>query len=108
MSPARTSAGPRLSRRSVTASSDVHRSTRSLRFRMMSVTSSFTPLMTSNSCSASSKRTCVTEARFERRDGEALQVALGLAGLDLGTLDNQHEKPSASGGGGLLGVELDD
>src|SRR3954469_18152463 len=62
MFPARTSAGPRLSRRSVTGSSDVHRSTRSLRFRMTSVTSALTPLITSNSWSASSNRTCVTDA----------------------------------------------
>ena len=78
---------------------------------MMSVTSSFTPLITSNSCSASSKRTWVTdapgidessvrrrllpervaEAGLERRDREALQVAFGFAGFDLGTLDDQHE-----------------
>src|SRR5689334_9759755 len=62
MSEPRTSPGPRLSSRSVTASSDLHRSTRSFRLRMTSVTSSLTPLMTSNSCNASSKRTCVTAA----------------------------------------------
>ena len=43
----------------------------------------------------------VAEAGLERRDREALQVAFGLAGLDLGTLDDQHEKPS------VLGVWLD-
>ena len=32
----------------------------------------------------------VAEARLERRDGELLEVALGLAGLDLGTLDDEH------------------
>src|SRR3954471_177095 len=62
MSPARTSAGPRLSSRNVTGSSELQRSTRSFRFKMTSVTSSLTPLMTSNSCSASSNRTCVTAA----------------------------------------------
>ena len=32
----------------------------------------------------------VAEAGLERRDGELLRVALGLAGLDLGTLDDEH------------------
>src|SRR5690349_19208497 len=62
MSAAVTSPGPRASRRSVTGSSAEHVSTRSLMLRIRSVTSSFTPLMTSNSCKASSKRTCVTAA----------------------------------------------
>ena len=34
---------------------------------------------------------CVAEARLERRDREALQVAFDFAGLDLRTLDDQHE-----------------
>ena len=78
---------------------------------MTSVTSSFTPLMTSNSCSASSNRTCVTaapgiddssvrrrllptrvpEAGLERGDGEALEIAFGFAGFDLGSLNDEHE-----------------
>ena len=33
----------------------------------------------------------VAEARLERCDRETLQVAFGLAGFDLGTLDDQHE-----------------
>ena len=41
---------------------DVEVSTMSLRFRMMSVTSSAMPAMVSNSCSASSKRTAVMAA----------------------------------------------
>ena len=77
---------------------------------MRSVTSSLTPGIVSNSWSASSKRTWVTaapgidessvrrrllpervaEARLERRDHERLRVAVGLAGLDLGALDDQH------------------
>ena len=77
---------------------------------MRSVTSSFTPGMTSNSWSASSKRTCVTAApgiddsSVRRRllpsvwpkpgsSGAIVNcwsVALGLAGLDLGTLDDEH------------------
>ena len=32
----------------------------------------------------------VAEAGLERADGELLEVALGLAGLDLGTLDDEH------------------
>ena len=84
---------------------------------MTSVTSSFTPLMTSNSCSASSKRTCVTAApgiddsNVRRRllpsvcpkpgssgeIDEALGVALGFDGFDLGTLNDEH-------GGGLAGA----
>ena len=78
---------------------------------MMSVTSSLTPGMVSNSWRASSKRTWVTaapgiddsrvrrrrvaervaEAGLERADGEPLAVALGLAeGLDGGALDDEH------------------
>ena len=78
---------------------------------MMSVTSSVTPWMVSNSCSASSKRTWViggagdrrqqgaaqrvaervAEAGLERADGEPLAVALLLADrLDRRTLDDQH------------------
>ena len=62
MSRAVMSAGPRTSRRSVTGSSLWLTSTMSLRLRMMSVTSSTTPGMVSNSCSASSNRTCVMAA----------------------------------------------
>ena len=81
---------------------------------MRSVTSSFTPGIMSNSWSASSKRTWVTAApgiddsSVRRRllpsvwpkpgssgeIDEPLRVAFGLAGLDLGTLDDEH--------GGLL------
>ena len=62
MSPAVTFAGPRTSRRTTTGSSDVDCSTMSLRFKMMSVTSSVTPAIVSNSWSASSKRTVVMAA----------------------------------------------
>ena len=62
MSPAVTSAGPRMSRRITTGSSDVEVSTMSFRLRMMSVTSSATPAMVSNSWRASSKRTWVMAA----------------------------------------------
>ncbi|CAB4726642.1 unannotated protein [freshwater metagenome] len=55
-------AGPRTSSRSRTGSSEVDVSTMSLRFRMMSVASSVTPPMVSNSCRASSKRTVVMAA----------------------------------------------
>jgi hypothetical protein len=91
--------GPRTSMRRVTGSSETEVSTRSLRFKMMSVTSSVTPLMVSNSCRASSKRTCrdggagdrreqraaqrvaerVAEAGLERADGEPLTVVLLFA-----------------------------
>ena len=62
----------------------------------------------------------VAEAGLERRDRELLEVALGLAGLDLGTLDDEHgciasdlviwpvRSATADGGRELLGVELDD
>ena len=104
-------AGPRLSQRRVTGSSACTRRTRSFRFKMMSVTSSFTPGSVVNSCRASSKRTWVTaapgiddskraaqrvaervaEARLERADGEPLAVPLFLAeGLDGGALDDEH------------------
>src|ERR1700728_2078504 len=56
------SPGPRLSKRSVTGSSDSTLTRRSLKFKMMSVTSSFTPVSVVNSCRASSKRTWVTAA----------------------------------------------
>jgi hypothetical protein len=62
MSPAVTSPGPRLSQRSVTASSAWTRNTTSFRFKMMSVTSSFTPGSVVNSWRASSNRTWVTAA----------------------------------------------
>ncbi len=97
---------------------------------MTSVTSSFTPLMTSNSCSASSNRTCVTAApgiddsSVRRRllpsvcpkpgsSGEIvkrLEVAFGFAGFDLGSLNDEHEAAlgKSRSGSGLLGVELDD
>ena len=61
-SPAVASPGPRLSRRIVTGSSEWTRRTTSFRFKMMSVTSSFTPGSVVNSCSASSKRIWVTAA----------------------------------------------
>src|SRR5580658_5945114 len=56
------SPGPRLSKRNVTGSSDSTLTRRSLKFKMMSVTSSFTPVNVVNSCRASSKRTWVTAA----------------------------------------------
>src|SRR5215207_342487 len=62
MSAAVTSAGPRTSSRRVTGSSLCDTSTMSFRLRMTSVTSSTTPGMVSNSCRASSKRTCVMAA----------------------------------------------
>ena len=62
MSWAVTSAGPLASRRRETGSSLWQTTTRSLRLRMMSVTSSTTPPMVSNSWRASSKRTWVTAA----------------------------------------------
>ena len=46
----------------MTASSASEVSTMSLKLRMMSVMSSATPLMVSNSCNASSKRTSVIAA----------------------------------------------
>lgn len=61
-SPAVTSLGPRTSSLTVTGSSLHERHTMSLRFKMMSITSSFTPGIVVNSCSASSKRTCVMAA----------------------------------------------
>ena len=101
----------------------------------MSVTSSLTPVMVSNSCSASSKRTWVTAApgiddssvRRRRlpsvwpkpgssgRDGEPLAVALGLAeprpsGRWMMSMGAAFASGSGACGrsGGLLGVELDD
>ncbi len=62
MSPAVTFAGPRASIRTTTGSSDVDCKTTSFRFKMMSVTSSVTPAIVSNSWSASSKRTVVIAA----------------------------------------------
>src|SRR5918995_5956409 len=62
MSPAVTAAGPRTSRRRLTASSATDVRTMSLTLRMMSVTSSATPLMVSNSWRASSNRTVVIAA----------------------------------------------
>jgi hypothetical protein len=78
--------------------------------RMMSVTSSATPLMVSNSWRASSKRTVViaapgieesrvrrgvaervAEAGLERTDRELLLVVRGLAeGFDGGALHDEH------------------
>ena len=83
----------------MTASSAIDVSTMSLRFKMMSVTSSATPAIVSNSWSASSKRTVVmaapgidesrvrrselpmrvAEAGLERADGETLTVVRLLA-----------------------------
>src|SRR4051794_4854673 len=62
ISAAVTSAGPRTSRRMTTASSLKLVRTMSFRLRMMSVMSSVTPGMVSNSWSASSKRTAVMAA----------------------------------------------
>ena len=103
----------------------------SLMLRMMSVTSSVTPAIVSNSCSASSKRTAVmaapgmrrqqdaaqrvadrvAEAGLERADGEALTVVLLVAdGFDGGALDDEHvwSLRAFVGGSGLLRVQLDD
>ena len=110
-SPAVTSPGPRLSQRNVTGSSLCTRKTMSFRFKMMSVTSSFTPGRVVNSCRASSKRTWVTaapgmadskrapdrvpervaESGLERADGKALPVLLFFSdGLDGRSLDDEH------------------
>ncbi len=62
MSPAVTSPGPCLRRYMVTGSSSSEDTTRPLRFRMMSVTSSFTPGTVVNSCSTPSMRMLVTAA----------------------------------------------
>ena len=68
------SPGPRLSKRRVTGSSASTFTSRSFRFKMMSVTSSFTPGRVVNSWRASSKRTWVTaapgmeESRVRRRE----------------------------------------
>src|SRR4051812_19781311 len=128
-----TSAGPRTSRRSVTGSSAVQVSTRSLRLRMTSVTSSFTPEIVSNSCSASSKRTCVTaapgidESSVRRRllpsvwpkpgsSGEMLNRCVlpsgssaSISGRWMMSMELPHSDAScAPTAGDLLGVELDD
>ena len=118
------SAGPRTSRRRVTGSSECTRTSRSLRFRMMSVTSSLTPGSVVNSWSASSKRSWVTappgmdessvrrselpsvcaEARVERADGEALAVVLLLVDdFDGRPLDDQHGGYSCCGWGRAIG-----
>jgi hypothetical protein len=62
MSPAVTSPGPCLRRYIVTGSSSSEDTTRLLRFKMMSVTSSFTPGTVVNSCSTPSIRMLVTAA----------------------------------------------
>ncbi|SKW89648.1 Uncharacterised protein [Mycobacteroides abscessus subsp. abscessus] len=62
MSPAVTAPGPCLRRYMVTGSSSSEDTTRLLRFRMMSVTSSFTPGTVVNSCSTPSIRMLVTAA----------------------------------------------
>ena len=62
MSAARTSFGPEIDTRRVTVSSTSERSTRSLMFRMMSVTSSLHPGMLENSWLTPSMRTVVTAA----------------------------------------------
>ena len=126
-----TSAGPRTSIRIVTGSSDSLRRTRSFRFKMMSLTSSFTPGRYVNSCSASSKRTWVTaapgiddsrvrrsdaaegvpEAGIERADRETLMVLVRLADrLDGWALDDEHVVDGLLCGLArwLLGVQLDD
>ena len=82
-----TSAGPRTSRRTVTGASDSEVRTRSFRLRMMSVMSSVTPGMVSNSWMASSKRTSVTAApgiddsRVRRRELPSVCPKPGSSGL---------------------------
>src|SRR5262249_24077935 len=134
MSEAVTSPGPRLSSRSVTGSSDSHRSTRSLRLRMRSVTSSFTPGITSNSCSASSKRTWLTaapgidERSVRRRQLPSVWPKPGSSGESVNGWTLPSGSPASASGrsvssmgaltlltgggggrrcGGSLGVELD-
>src|SRR3954470_10683956 len=131
-----TSAGPRTSRRRVTGSSAVHVRTRSFRLRMTSVTSSFTPPMVSNSCSASSNRTWVTaapgidESSVRRRllpsvwpkpgsSGEMLNRCVlpsassaSISGRWMMSMELPHDRARARPLAGvvvvLLGVELDD
>ena len=62
MSPAVTGPGPCLRRYMATGSASSEDTTSSLRFRMMSVTSSFTPGTVVNSCSTPSIRMLVTAA----------------------------------------------
>ena len=63
MSPAVTSPGPvATSGASISAASECIRTTISLRFRTMSVTSSLTPGIVENSCATPSIRTLVTAA----------------------------------------------
>src|SRR5579884_3423062 len=87
MSPAVTVAGPRTSRRRVTGSSESTRSTRSLKLRIRSVTSSFTPGRVVNSWRASSKRSWVTaapgmeESRVRRRELPSVWPKPGSRGL---------------------------
>src|SRR5687767_3305491 len=128
-----TSAGPFTSSRSVTGSSLWHTRTRSLRLRMMSVTSSVTPWMVSNSWRASSNRSCVMAApgiedsRVRRRELPSVWPKPGSSGLMAKVCRLPWASPIAStvgrwmtsmiylgdwwgaaGERGLLGVELDD
>jgi hypothetical protein len=48
----------------------------------------------------------VAEAGLEGRDDERLRVAVGLAGLDLRTLDDEHEDPACFRGAESRGVGL--
>src|SRR3954453_4439400 len=87
MSPAVTSPGPlATSGTSISAASECIRATTSLRFRTMSVTSSFTPEMVENSCATPSIRTLVTAA-----------PASELSSTRRSELPNVWPKPRSSG-----------
>ena len=109
------SPGPRLSKRRVTGSSVCTRTRRSLRFKMMSVTSSFTPGQRGELVQGlveadlghrragdgrqqgAAQRVAerVAEAGVERADGEPLPVVLLFVdGLDGRSLDDEHRGDS--------------
>ena len=117
MSPAVTSPGPRASRRSVTGSSAVHVQHEVLEVQdevgdvflhpgdRVELVERFVEAhlrdrgagdrREQRAAQAVAER--VAEAGLERRDDELLRVAFGLAGLDLGTLDDEHGVSSRSG-----------
>src|SRR4051794_27392858 len=130
MSPAVISAGPRTSRGRTTSSSLVEVSTTSLMFSTMSVTSSAMPVIVSNSCRASSKRTAVIAApgmldsSVRRSELPMVWPKPGSSGPMAKRWRGAWSSPRASTGGGwvtsiswclcvrggrgLLGGELDD